>query len=178
MRTPILATILLIWPAAAVADKNSRSYAFYQPVTDAERQMKAPVVDPNAGVEALFWRVHVWDERFVQRVMHHYVRLKIFSEKGKEKASTIDISYGPQEYITDISGRTIKPDGTILELSKDAVRERDVIRAGGLKVHANRSRCRRSNWDQSSNTDGKRRRPTRDSGTSGFSSSGNTRSRR
>ncbi len=139
MRTPILATILLISATATFADENARSYAFYEPVTDAERQMKAPIVDPNAGVEALFWRVHVWDERFgqdFQRVMHHYVRLKIFSDKGKDKAATIDIPFGPKIYITSVSGRTIKPDGTIVELSKDAVRERDVFRAGSFKYKA------------------------------------------
>src|SRR5437868_15054968 len=67
------------------------------PITDAERGMKAPVVEKDAGVEALFWRVHVRDElaggRDLQRVFYHYVRLKIFDEKGKEAAATIDIPF-------------------------------------------------------------------------------------
>src|SRR5437667_5638924 len=67
------------------------------PITDAERNMKAPMVEKDAGVEALFWRVHVRDEvlggRDLQRVLYHYVRLKIFDEKGKEKAATIDLSF-------------------------------------------------------------------------------------
>lgn len=50
------------------------------PVTNAERNMKTPVVDKNAGVEALFWKVHVRDEvlggRDLQRVFYNYVRLK------------------------------------------------------------------------------------------------------
>ena len=48
------------------------------PITDAERNMKAPVVEKDAGVEALFWRVHVRDELMggqdLRRVMYHYVR--------------------------------------------------------------------------------------------------------
>jgi len=31
------------------------------PVTEAQRNMKAPVVEKDAGVEALFWNVHVRD---------------------------------------------------------------------------------------------------------------------
>jgi len=32
------------------------------PVSDAELAMKTPQVDKDAGVEALFWRVHVLDQ--------------------------------------------------------------------------------------------------------------------
>jgi len=85
------------------------------PVTDGERNMKAPVVDKNAGVEALFWRVHVRDEvvdRQVHRVFYNYVRLKIFDEKGKEQAATIDLPFTNGISIRDVAGRTIKPDGS------------------------------------------------------------------
>jgi hypothetical protein len=111
----------------------------WQPVTQAELQMKAPTVDKDAGVEALFWRVHVMDEvlgQEFQRVLYHYVRLKIFNEDGKEKASTLDIEYPDQSAIDYIAGRTIKPDGTIVELSKDAIHERVVAKASGVKIRA------------------------------------------
>ena len=29
------------------------------PVTDEERNLQAPTIDPQAGAEALFWRVHI-----------------------------------------------------------------------------------------------------------------------
>ena len=107
------------------------------PVTDAERNMKTPVVDKNAGVEALFWRVHVRDEligsRDLQRVFYNYVRLKIFDEKGKEKASTIELPFGGKTHIIYVYGRTTKADGTELELKKDSVFERDLVRAGGRR---------------------------------------------
>ena len=109
------------------------------PVTDAERQMKAPVVEKNAGVEALFWRVHVLDEiqgGDVQRVLHHYVRLKVFNQDGKDKVATIDIRYSDKTYVVSVSGRTIEPDGSIVELGKGAVHERVLLRAGGLKQKA------------------------------------------
>ena len=60
------------------------------------------------------------------------MRLKIFDEKGKEKAATIDLPYGDKRNILDVAGRTIKTDGTIVELDKKAVFKRDLVRAGGL----------------------------------------------
>jgi uncharacterized protein DUF3857 len=123
---------------------SSASYSFGQiqkpidivwlPITDAERNMKTPAVEKDAGVEAIFWRVHVRDELLgsqeLQRVLYHYVRLKVFDEKGKEKASTIDLPTGDRTQIVSVNGRTIKADGTELELKKDSVFERDVVRAG------------------------------------------------
>jgi len=108
------------------------------PITDEERRQSAPTVDPDAGLEALFWRVHVLDEfkgdQDIERDLYHYVRLKIFNEKGKERAATIEIPAGRKEVsIVDIAGRTVKPDGTVLELKRDAIFTRDVVRAGGLK---------------------------------------------
>jgi hypothetical protein len=133
-------------PSYAVAVAFAMTTAFAQapivdavawlPVTDQERQSNAPLVDKDAGVEALFWRVHVTDETLgdgVQRVYYHYVRLKIFNEKGKEKAATIEIPLDKDVAILNLVGRTLKSDGTIVELKKDAIFEREVVRAGGLR---------------------------------------------
>lgn len=111
-------------------------FVAWLPISDAERELKAPTVEKDAGAEILFWRVHIVDEllsgRDVQRVLYHYVRLKVFDEKGKEKAGTIDLTYGDRGMILDVSGRTIKADGTILELDKKAIYKRDLVRAGAL----------------------------------------------
>ncbi len=104
------------------------------PITEAERSLKAPLVEKDAGVEALFWRVHVIDEfkgQDLERVLYHYVRLKVFDEKGKERAATIDIPFGEKTSIMDLSGRTIKADGTELALKKDSVFERDLVKGVG-----------------------------------------------
>ncbi len=107
------------------------------PVTEPERNMKSPIVEKDAGVEAIFWRVHVIDEvrggQDLERVLYHYVRLKVFDEKGKKAAATIDIPFGDRTAITSLTGRTIKADGTELELKKDSVYERDLVKAGGSK---------------------------------------------
>lgn len=88
----------------------------------------------------LAWRVHVVDEVLVtgelQRVYYHYLRLKVFDEKGKEQVSTINIEYGNRTVINDISGRTIKADGSIVELQKNSIFKRDVERIAGIKRKA------------------------------------------
>jgi hypothetical protein len=110
---------------------------FWLPITDADMKMKAPLVDPKAGVEAIFWRVHVMDNDTPSetvRITVHYVRLKVFSEEGKDKASTLEIPFGYTSTVSDIFGRTVRPDGTVLELSKDAIHETVKTRIGGVKL--------------------------------------------
>src|SRR6267142_1574221 len=107
------------------------------PVTDAERQLKSPVVEKDAGAEILLWRVHVVDEYLssnLQRVLYHYIRLKIFNAKASEKTGTVDLPFSDRDGILDVAGRTIKPDGTILELDRKTVYKRDLVRGGGRKV--------------------------------------------
>lgn len=106
------------------------------PLTDAERNLKAPLVDKDAGVEAIFWRVHVMDDirgQEVERSLFHYVRLKVFTEKGKEKVSTIDIPYRENTAIMYVNGRTIKADGSIVELDSKSVFNREIARTGQLR---------------------------------------------
>src|SRR5258708_2159436 len=113
-------------------------FVTWLPITDAERQMKNSAVEKDAGAEVLFWRVHVVDEllsgnRDLQRVSYNYIRLKIFDEKGKEKASTIDLSSGDRSAILDVAGRSVKADGSIVELDKKTVYRRDLVRASGMR---------------------------------------------
>jgi hypothetical protein len=132
-----IAFILAVVPCA-LAQRLGVDTAWL-PVTDAELKMTTPIVDPNAGVEALFWRVHVVDELLggdLERTMYQYVRLKVFSQEGKEKIATINIRYAGSTVITAVTGRTIKPDGSVLELSKDAVHEQVIAAAGGRKWKA------------------------------------------
>jgi hypothetical protein len=84
-------------------------------ITEAEKQMRAPLVQKDAGAEVLVWKAYVVDEFLslstLQRVYYNYVRLKVFDEKGKEQAATVDLTSTETSSIIDISGRTMKPDG-------------------------------------------------------------------
>lgn len=113
------------------------------PVDPAYLTMKTPVVEADADAEALFWEVRVADEvegGTPRTVLRHYVRIKIFTERGRESQSRVDILapkvQGRETKIKDIAGRTIKPDGTIVELKKDDIFERTIVKASGFKVKA------------------------------------------
>lgn len=64
------------------------------------------------------------------------IRIKIFTERGKDRHGKVDIASAGRTKITDIVGRTIKPDGTIVELEKNAVFDRVLVQAEGIKVRA------------------------------------------
>lgn len=102
--------------------------------------MTAPAIDPKADAEVLYWEVRIEDR--VQSpdiwvIYSHYLRTKIFTEKGAKDEATVEIPFYSRTTITDLSARTIQPDGTIVELGKDAIRESDVYKGkkrAGRKV--------------------------------------------
>ncbi|HJQ23439.1 MAG TPA: DUF3857 and transglutaminase domain-containing protein [Blastocatellia bacterium] len=107
----------------------------WKPVDPADLALKAPVVETDADAEAIFWDVRVDDEG-EDLVFTHYIRIKVFTERGKESQGQIDIPFLGNTRVKDIAGRTIKPDGSIVELKKDAVFERTIVKVSGAKLKA------------------------------------------
>jgi hypothetical protein len=120
---------LLISPSSFAGDD-------WRAIDPAELALKASVVEKDADAEALFWEVRVDDGDAGEIVFSHYVRVKVFTERGKESQSQIDLQYFGGNKIKDINARTIKPDGSIIELKKEDVHERTIVKASGLKVKA------------------------------------------
>src|SRR6516162_2946994 len=103
--------------AAAPAEFSS-----WLPLTDAERQQKESIVEPGAGAEILLWTVHVEDRILEKRrIFYHYIRLKVFDERGKAATTTIDIPYSEPDKVENVAGHTIKADGSIVELDAKTV---------------------------------------------------------
>ncbi|HYY58961.1 MAG TPA: DUF3857 domain-containing protein [Pyrinomonadaceae bacterium] len=124
----------------ALAPRTLAAGDDWKPVDPAELALKAPVVEKDADAEALFWEVRIDDGPVGELIFTHYIRIKVFTERGRESQSKIDIPFGKilgsNIKIKDIAARTIKPDGTIVEIKKDDVFERDIIKASGLKLKA------------------------------------------
>ena len=64
-----------------------------------------------------FWDMRIDDTGWEDLVLNHYVRIKIFTERGRDLNSKIDIPFIKGVKIKDVAARTIKPDGTIVELA-------------------------------------------------------------
>jgi hypothetical protein len=133
----LLFALLLTAPALARGDKD------WKPVDPAEIALAAPTVEQDADAEVLLWEVKVADEADgyePRTVLRHYVRIKVYNERGRESQSKVDIlapKVGGREIkISDIAGRTTKPDGTSVELKKEDIYERTVVKASGIKVKA------------------------------------------
>ena len=128
-----LACVLLIMsfvPAAYSQDKD------WRPVSEKELGMKTPLVESDADAEILFWEVRVDDSNPESLVMKHYIRVKVFTDRGREKYSKIDIPFIKGEKIKDIQARVIKADGSTVDVAKADVFDREIAKTDKIKVKA------------------------------------------
>ncbi|MCW5961182.1 MAG: DUF3857 and transglutaminase domain-containing protein [Pyrinomonadaceae bacterium] len=107
----------------------------WRPVSPAERQMTASSVESGADAEILFWEVRLNDAT-QNLIEENYVRIKVFTEKGREKYSKVDIPYLRNTKIKDVSARVIRPDGSIVEIGTADIFEREIVRDNDEKVKA------------------------------------------
>ena len=105
-------------------------------VDPAELALKSSSVEKDADAEALFWEVRLDDSQLNEFSLRHYIRIKVFTERGKESQSKVDLPFIGSARIKDIAARVIKPDGSIVELKKEDVFERTIVKTSGVKVKA------------------------------------------
>ncbi|HKC62311.1 MAG TPA: DUF3857 domain-containing protein, partial [Pyrinomonadaceae bacterium] len=108
----------------------------WKPVDPADLALKAPVVEKDADAEAIFWEVRIDDSNQYELSLKNYIRIKVFNERGRESQSKVDLPYLGFNQIKDIAARVIKPDGSIVELNKDDVFERTIVKLSGVKLKA------------------------------------------
>ena len=134
----VLFTSLVIMLLVVVTGTNwsrvSAGGEEWRPVDPADLALKAAIVEPNADAEAIFWDIRIDDGGENDLVLNHYVRIKIFNERGRDQFSKVDIPYLPGIKIKDVAARTIKPDGSIVELTKEEIIEKTVVKVSGLKL--------------------------------------------
>ena len=122
--------ILLVCLQAASAQVQWRR------VSQAELDMKTPKVEADADAEAIFWEVRLDDEKRKKMYYSHYVRVKIFTERGREKYSKFDIPFTKGRTIEEVAARVIKPDSEIVELAPGDIFEREILKSGKFYVRA------------------------------------------
>ncbi len=112
------------------------SSAEWRPINPDELALKQSKTDANADAEAFFRDVRIENalNGAFQNVTSTYIRIKIFNERGREKYSNIKIEYQGKAHVSDVSARTIHPDGTIIDVKRDAIFDKVEVKKGGLKV--------------------------------------------
>lgn len=112
----------------------------WKPIDPVQLALKASIVEKEADAEGLFWEVKIDDNPEGDLIFNHYLRVKVFTERGRESQSKVDLIFGKmwggEIRIKDIAARTIKPDGSIVELKKDDIYERTIVKGSGLKFKA------------------------------------------
>lgn len=136
MKSPYFLALLLalvcslgVTPAGAAAGDND-----WRLVTPEEIALRTAKVEADADAEAIFWEVRIDDSSDDNLSMQHYVRVKIFTERGREKYSKFDIPFSKRMKIKGLAARVIKSDGSIVEIGKQDIIEREIVKAGGVKA--------------------------------------------
>ena len=112
----------------------------WREVTPEERDQRGPKVDPSYGAETLLLEKRVsqvtgssYDLIGTASV---YQRIKVFNEAGVDLITPFRAYYRKGERLTKIEARTIKPDGTIIELDSDTVYESELERGHDSRLRA------------------------------------------
>ena len=124
--------LLTVFSQTAFAGGNEQ----WRAVSPEELAMKTPRVEADADAEAIFWEVRIDDSSDDNLALNHYVRVKIFTERGRENYSKFDIPFVRGMKIKDVAARVIKSDGTSVEINKQDIFEREIVKANKIKIKA------------------------------------------
>jgi hypothetical protein len=112
----LFAALFVYTPRAAAFD--------WDPITDAEKNMKASPLDPGAGAVVLFKRgqmdVIEKSSLFWTTRIQIYERIKVFNDAGRE-AGNVSVDAPKFVRISRIEGRTILPSGETIPLDSSKV---------------------------------------------------------
>jgi hypothetical protein len=128
----VASSLVALMPGAALA-------ARWENIPADELAATVPRVQPDADAEALFWEIRAEDsfpgDKLTTDVNQH-LRIRVFTERGKEKWSRVDIVQDDDERIRDIEARTVLPDGRALDVKPADVFERTIVKERRGKVKA------------------------------------------
>ena len=128
---PIAVCLALCSSGQALADSDD-----WRAIDPAELASKTPVVEKDADAEALFWEVRVDDSSPEELVLKNYLRIKVFTARGSESQSKVDLTYLGSTKIKDLAARVVKADGSIVELKKGDIFDRTIVKTSGLRYKA------------------------------------------
>jgi hypothetical protein len=125
--------IPLIAVAAASFHIPSANAFDWDPVTDAEKSMKSSPLDPGAGAVVLFNRgqmdVIEKSSLFWTTRIQLYVRLKVFTDAGRNAAS-VSVEHFKRFRIGKVDGHTILPSGESIPLDPSKIFQGTVHQEG------------------------------------------------
>jgi hypothetical protein len=122
--------ILSVFPTPLRADDN------WLPISPDDLALKDNPTSPGADA-MIFYREDIVDASNIYvdgDNDQEYVRIKIFTQEGTKRAN-VEIPFFSDMEVTDVTGRTIRPDGTIVKF-EGKVLESTITRKSGYKFLA------------------------------------------
>ena len=109
------------------------AFAQWQQPTPDELKMTSDPAAPDAPAVYLFREETVDDDHHFHTM---YARIKVLTEKGKEMFSDIEIPYERMRYsISDVAGRTIHADGTVIPFAGKPM-DKLIVKTANYKMMA------------------------------------------
>ncbi|MGE5325308.1 MAG: DUF3857 domain-containing protein, partial [Actinomycetota bacterium] len=103
-------------------------------VSDQEKSIKDVPGSPGADAIQLYYYQFIDDNSYNNNAEWDYRRIKILTEKGKERAD-VHILLGDGFHVRDLKARTIHPDGSIVDFT-GKVFDTVAVKGNGVNVHS------------------------------------------
>jgi Domain of Unknown Function with PDB structure (DUF3857) len=127
-----ITAVAVLLLGAAIATRTSSAGDDWLPITPADLALKDNPSQPGAHAMILY-RSSDMDSK--ESSVREYVRVKIFTQEGANEAD-VEIPFNKQlTNILDIRGRTIHPDGSIVNFEGKPF-EKTIVKASGVKYLA------------------------------------------
>jgi hypothetical protein len=124
-----------LWLAVAGLGALPLSASSWPAINPAELADTKPQVEPDAGLEILAQETELDAGDFYHTTTDVYLRLKVYTNEGVDKVAKIQIPYSKEDdSVGGIEARTIKPNGTILELKRQDIFDREIVKAGNIRT--------------------------------------------
>src|SRR2546426_716632 len=89
IKPPLIFLVLFVLFAARTTEAATN----WRPFDTNDLTLKASIVEKDADAEALFWNVWIDDAKGSKTIFTHYIRVKIFTSRGAESQSRVDLPY-------------------------------------------------------------------------------------
>jgi hypothetical protein len=103
------------------------------PLDPGEFTSKEPQVDKEAGAEIIFREVVIDDDSSSSSSTRVHVQAHVYDDRGIQELAKVEVPYGKEEWVRDLAARTVKPDGTVIELDPKDVFDRETLKAGDIR---------------------------------------------
>jgi hypothetical protein len=127
----VLFMLIVLFPFMTHAAAPGAADNQWPPINSQELAMKDCLQSPGAPAIILYHE-ETWND--AKGTADFYFRIKVFTKPGEDYGK-ITIPYSPGLIsVSDIHGRTIRPDGNILDFDGE-IYDREVVKSGGIGLH-------------------------------------------